>query len=354
MSSFVGEPLFSVCIPQFNRTSFLLRSLHRLHEQMGADFEVCISDGGSTDGRAQEIVGFLHASRMSYKYEVQKKPAPYDQNLRTAIGLARGHYCFLLGNDDMLPAKMTLQHIGQIVETHEFPEVVVTNYHELSTGRDFRRVLKTDVMGKGVEAAVSNFRNYSFVSGILLNRELAQKHATEKWDGSEMYQTFLATRILAGGGRLLGIADTVVLKDIQIEGEQVDSYARRERVVGPIKERVLPLAQLGRVVVDAMSAYVSRGNMSRVVRNVFRQLLLFTYPPWLVEYRRVQSWQYAAGVALGMRPRNILKGIPVNWPTKLYLRLLYGMVTVAGLVLPVSWFGWIKPRRHQIAQRRGR
>ena len=36
-----------------------------------------------------------------------------------------------------------------------------------------------------------------------------------------MYQTFLATRILADGGRLLGIADTVVLKDIQIEGEQV-------------------------------------------------------------------------------------------------------------------------------------
>jgi glycosyltransferase involved in cell wall biosynthesis len=351
MSSFVSEPLFSVCIPQFNRSSFLLQSLNRLQEQAGADFEVCISDGGSTDGRAQEIVEFLRDSGMSHKYEVQKKPAPYDQNLRAAIGLASGRYCFLLGNDDMLAAKMTLQHVGQIVETHGFPEVAVTNYRELSTGRDFRRVLKTDVIGKGIETAISNFRNYSFVSGILLDRQLAQKYATEKWNGSEMYQTLLATRILAAGGRLLGIADTVVLKDIQIEGEQVDSYALRERVVGPIKERPLPLAQLGRVVMDALSPHIGSKNINHVARNVFRQLLLFTYPPWLIEYRRIQSWRYAAGVALGMRPRNILKGLRIDWSSKVYLRLLYGVVTLAGLLFPVSLFERIKPRLHRFAKR---
>ena len=166
-----------------------------------------------------------------------------------------------------------------------------------------------------------------------------------------MYQTFLATRILAGGGRLLGIADTVVLKDIQIEGEQVDSYARRERVAGPIRERPLPLAQLGLVVVDAMAPYINSANMNRVVRNVFRQLLLFTYPPWLVEYRKIQSWRYAAGVALGMRPRNILKGLRIDWPSKLYLRLLYGVVTIVGLLFPVSLFERIKPALHKFAKR---
>jgi len=251
----------------------------------------------------------------------------------------------------MLAAKMSLQHVGQIVETHGFPEVVVTNYHELSTGRDFRRVLQTDVIGNGIEAAISNFRNYSFVSGILLNRELAQKHATEKWDGSEMYQTFLATRILAGGGRLLGIADTVVLKDIQIKGEQVDSYARRERVTGPVRERRLPLAQLGRVVIDAISPFINSTNMNQTVRNVFRQLLLFTYPPWLVEYRRVQSWRYAAGVALGMRPRNILKGLNINWVSRAYLRTIFSLVTVVGLLFPVGVFERIRPRLHGFAKR---
>jgi len=344
--------LLSICIPQFNRTSFLLKSLQRLREQTSNAFEVCISDGGSTDGRAPEIAGFLRDSGMSHKYAVQKEPARYDQNLRAAIGMATGRYCFLLGNDDMLATRTTLQQLGEVVQRHEFPEVIVTNYRELSTGRDFRRVSKTGLIGTGVDTAIANFRNYSFVSGVLLDRALAQKHATEKWDGSEMYQTFLATRILAGGGRLLGIKDTVVLKDIQIEGEQVDSYARRERVAGPIKEQPLPLAQLGRVVMDALAPYISSRDNNRAARNVFRQLLLYTYPPWLVEYRRIQSWRYAAGIALGMRPRNILKGLDISWPSRMYLRLVFSLVTLAGLLFPVGLFEHLKPRLHAFAKRR--
>jgi glycosyltransferase involved in cell wall biosynthesis len=347
-----AAPLLSICIPQFNRTSFLLQSLRRLKEQTNSNLEVCISDGGSTDGRAQEIVAFLRDSGMSHKYEVQKEPARYDRNLRAAIGMATGKYCFLLGNDDMLATNGTLEVVSRIVKKHGFPEVVVTNYHELSTGQDFRRVSQTEVLGQGIEAAISNFRNYSFVSGLLLDRELAQKHATEKWDSSEMYQAFLATRILAGEGRLLGIADTVIFKDIQIEGEQVDSYARRERVIGPIKERPLPLNQLGRVVMDALSPHLSSKDINGVARKVFRQLLLFTYPPWLVEYRRIQSWRYAAGVALGMRPRNILKGVDISWATTAYLRTIFSLVTVVGLLFPVSLFEQIKPRLHRFAKRR--
>jgi len=352
MSDPANEPLFSICIPQFNRTSFLLQSLGRLRDQMIADFEVCISDGGSTDGRDREILEFLQSSGLRHKYEVQQPPAPYDRNLRGAIGIATGHYCFLLGNDDMLATTTVLREITEIARAHDLPEVVVTNYRELSTDRDFRRVAKTGLIGKGIETAICNFRNYSFVSGLLLHRQLAQKCATEKWDGSEMYQTYLATRIIASGGRLLGIADTVVLKDIQIEREQVDSYARRERVTGPIKERALPLAQLGRVVMDALLPYISPGDVNRVARNVFRQLLLFTYPPWLVEYRRIQSWRYAAGVALGMRPRNILKGLDINWTSRVYLRAVYCVVTVAGLLFPVGLFERIKPRLHRFAKRR--
>src|SRR5205085_9227963 len=122
MSAPVSKPLFSICIPQFNRTSFLLRSLDCLRDQTTADFEVCISDGGSTDGRAEEISHFLQRSGMQHTFEVQREPAPYDRNLRAAIGLARGRYCFLLGNDDMLASDATLQQVGLIVETQGFPQ----------------------------------------------------------------------------------------------------------------------------------------------------------------------------------------------------------------------------------------
>ena len=48
------NPTFSICIPQYNRTSFLLEALKTLNEQDFKDFEVCISDDCSTDGRESE------------------------------------------------------------------------------------------------------------------------------------------------------------------------------------------------------------------------------------------------------------------------------------------------------------
>src|SRR5205085_4163940 len=131
----------------------------------------------------------------------------------------------------------------------------------------------------------------------------------------------------------------------------VDSYARRERVGGRIKERSLPLAQLGRVVMDALSPYVNSKDTDGVARAVFGQLLLFTYPPWLIEYRRIQSWRYAAGVALGMRPRNITRDLPINWMTKAYITAVYTIVTICGLIFPIRLFQYLKPRLHAFAKR---
>jgi glycosyltransferase involved in cell wall biosynthesis len=344
-------PFFSVCIPQFNRTSFLLRSLESLREQTNRDFEICISDGGSTDDRSNEIIELLQDSGMRHVFQRQHQPAPYDRNLRAAIGLATGRYCFLLGNDDMLAADTILENLRDLISGYECPEVVISNYYELSSGRSYQRVFRSGIIGRGVKTAIANFRNYSFVSGVLLNAAQAQAQATCTWDGSEMYQTFLATRIVAAGGRLLAVADTIIHKDIQVPGVRVDSYADQSRLRNPkLEERRLPLMKLGGVVMDALSPYLN-SNFDTAVRRVFRQLLIFTYPPWLIEYRRIQSWRYAVGIALGMRPRNILCGLRIRWLTKLYVRLLYITVTLAGLVFPIRLFDSLKPRLHQMAKR---
>src|SRR5207249_4986562 len=118
---------------------------------------------------------------------------------------------------------------------------------------------------------------------------------------SEMYQMYLGCRILAAGGRLLGIDEIVVLKDIQIPGEQVDSYATRPVVKNcSINERRLPLCQYGTVAFDAILPFIKKSERGNYIRCIFRQVLMFTYPPWLIEYRRIQSWRYAVGIALGM------------------------------------------------------
>ena len=303
-------PLFSICIPQYNRTSFLLRELDSFREQTFRNFEVCISDDCSNDGRTGELLDYLRGSEMSFRYCQPDKNGRYDKNLRASLNLARGRYCLLMGNDDSLASPQTLQRLSEQVAEHNWPEIVITNYRELDTGKEYRRIQAIGMRGLGPLVAASNYRNFAFVGGILIDRALAHKHVTDKWDGSEMYQMFIGTRIIAEGGRLLGLADIVVGKNVQVVGEEVDAYWKNAVIQNcPIQERRLPLCQYGRVAYDAVSPFLASGQRSFVARHIFKQFYQFTYPPWIVEYRRVQSWRYALGVALGMRPKNSLKDV---------------------------------------------
>ncbi|OLE20830.1 MAG: hypothetical protein AUI36_34665 [Cyanobacteria bacterium 13_1_40CM_2_61_4] len=348
----MASPLFSLCVPQYNRTSFLLSCLESFRTQTFQDFEICVSDGGSTDGRHQELADFLFDSKLSFSFIRHEQNLPYDANLRASLALAHGRYCVLLGNDDMLANTGALGALAQNLEIHGFPEVAITNYRELSTGNTFRRMRQTRLIGSGPLVAVRNFRNFSFVGGILLDRVSAQKHATNEWNGSEMYQMFIGSRMIAEGGRLLGIEDIVVLKDIQIAGEKVDSYARRS-ILGNcrIQQRWLPLCVYGRVAFAAVAPFLDPADKAHILRRILGQVLMFTYPPWLVEYRRVQSWRYALGVGLAMRPDNIASGIETDWWTRLYVRLLYIFVTAVGLIIPRTLYERARTTLYALAKR---
>lgn len=345
-------PLLSICIPQFNRTSFLMALLRSIEDQTFREVEICVSDGGSNDGRANEILMTLQNGTLPFRYARVEENLPYDANLRSSVHLARGHYCLLFGNDDALADRDSLEKLSAAIREWHCPQVIVPNYLELSSGTVMRRVKQTGILGAGPEAAVTNFRNFSFVSGLVLGREQAQKFATEKWDGSEMYQMYLACRILAAGGRLLGLNEVLVHKDIQITGESADSYARRPRLrLRRVQEQRLPLSQYGQVAFDAISPYLDPSGRSRCAARIMSQVLLFTYPPWLLEYRRVQTWRFAAGVALGMRPAKVLSGLELGRFRDAYLRCLYGLVTVAGLLFPKRAFELLRPALYALAKR---
>jgi len=179
----------------------------------------------------------------------------YDGNLRNAIALSLGEYLVLMGNDDGMSDAAVLRAVHDEVLRFCPVEVAITNYRELPSGRIYRRITKTDVLGSGPATAVSNFRNYSFVSGIILKGDLARQAATEVLDGSEMYQMYLGTRIIATGGRLLGIDRVCVDKDLQIAGQTVDSYRALPRLHPcPIVERPLPMVRLLHVVATGLGS----------------------------------------------------------------------------------------------------
>ena len=67
--------------------------------------------------------------------------------------MANGHYCFLLAMTTCW-LQGDVAEISKTVKANDFPEVVVTNYHELSTARDFRRVPTNGLIGTGIGAAI--------------------------------------------------------------------------------------------------------------------------------------------------------------------------------------------------------
>ncbi len=344
-------PYFSICVPQYNRTSFLIEACRSLSMQTFKDFELCISDDCSNDNKEEALLSFLKASGMRFVYKKQEKNVRYDVNLRTSLSMASGRYSFLLGNDDALATPTVLEEIYAEIQKNPSAGVVITNYESFSTGVPLRRIRQSGLLGSGPAVAAKHFRNFSFVSGVLLLTSRAQAHATSRWDGSEMYQMFIGCRMIAEGLPLLGIDKVAIREGIKISNEDVDSYRSRPKLDPcPIEERTIPLNLFGRVTVDAIEPFVSGGERERLVGDILSQFLIFTYSYWIFEYRRIQSWKYAVGICLGMRPRNIFKGIRIGFWLRTRLLLCYSVITLFCLVAPGKVFFALYPKLYSIAK----
>lgn len=353
MSGEQTTPFFSICIPQYSRYDYLKAQCQRLAEQSWKDFEVCIADDLSPERRWDEMRDFIERSGLRCVYRVNERNLRYDGNLRAAIGLATGQYVMLMGNDDRLAAVETLTELHRAIRAHDMPEVIVTNYRVISDGKVYRRVRQTHLHYGGIGTAVAWFRNYSFVSGLLFDRKTCEREASSVVDGSEMYQMFLGTRIIAKGGRLLALDQLAVEKDIRIAGGQVDSYATR-----PIQRarwwsfepRKLPLRRYAAVAVEAVRPVVSGSDLRRFGYRVILETYIFSFAFWLLEFRRTLGWRYAAEVGVGMRPSIVTQDIPLSRLSQQAIAGVYFAVMLVGLTMPIALFDWLRPHLYSFAK----
>jgi hypothetical protein len=151
-----------------------------------------------------------------------------------------------------------------------------------------------------------------------------------------MHQMFVGCRMIAAGGLLLEVDQSAVRKDVRIAGEQVDSYARKPVVaLRGIPEQRLPLAKTAMLVVDAIEPHIT-ARRTIILLNVIAQYLGFLYPYWLLQYRKVQSWRFAAGLSRGMRPGSTFAAVRLSWIERLAAQAVYTISTIVGLTVPIS------------------
>lgn len=196
-------PLVSVCIPAYNRAALLPPLLDSIFGQDFQDMEVVIAEDGSPERYAIRRVAGEYAARYPGRLTYDENPSNlgYDGNLRRLIELAHGDFVVFMGNDDLL-AEGALAAIVAAVRAHPNVGVVLRSYDSFvdDPGRPvqtFRYFDSECFFPAGAPSLVTFFRRCVFISGMVVRRESARQHATDRFDGTLLYQQHLVGQILA-------------------------------------------------------------------------------------------------------------------------------------------------------------
>src|SRR5690606_918456 len=90
-------PNFSVVIPTYNRAELLRFAVESVLQQTFDDFEIVISNGGSTD-HTRDVVAEFADDRIRY-FESEKR-LPVGENYQNGLNNASGEYITFLSDDD--------------------------------------------------------------------------------------------------------------------------------------------------------------------------------------------------------------------------------------------------------------
>lgn len=99
--------LLSFCIATYNRGNFIGETLESIIPQLSEDIEVVIVDGGSTDNTEKIVTDYCNKFSSIRYFRLEKKGG-IDQDYDKAVDFARGNYCWLFSDDDII--KMDTLH----------------------------------------------------------------------------------------------------------------------------------------------------------------------------------------------------------------------------------------------------
>lgn len=101
MENPLAEIKLSICIPTYNRAKFIGETLESIISQAGDNVEIVIVDGASTDNTTQIVDGYRKKFR-NLAYFRSEKNMGVDRDMAKTIEFARGQYCWMFSDDDLL------------------------------------------------------------------------------------------------------------------------------------------------------------------------------------------------------------------------------------------------------------
>ena len=197
------RPKISVCIPAYNRAEVLPELLDTIVTQNYDNFEIVICEDRSPQ-RAQisEVVSRYNIARPGLiRYFENAENLGYDGNLRNLIEKSLGEYCLFMGNDDLM-CEGVLAKVAATVGRYPNIGVLLRSYaafdgspkNIVQTFRYFDREL---FFPAGSETISTIYRRSVVIPGMVIHRDAAIGWATDRFDGTLLYQLYLVANILA-------------------------------------------------------------------------------------------------------------------------------------------------------------
>lgn len=198
----LSRPLFSICIPAYNRAHHLSALLDSILAQSFDDFEIVICEDMSRE-RA-EIAAIVNGYQARHPdkihlYENQENLG-YDGNIRNLVAKASGQFCFFMGNDDIM-CHGALEAVAELIHRHPNVGLVVKSYAWFDevpekVNQEVRYFSEEKEFPAGIPAIRFAYRRSGVISGYIVHRDSAHGIATNKFDGTLYYQMHLTAQVL--------------------------------------------------------------------------------------------------------------------------------------------------------------
>jgi abequosyltransferase len=276
----IASPLFSICIPAYNRVGVLPELLDSILAQDFTDYEIVICEDRSPErDQIRAVVETYQQDTGQIRYLENADNFGFDGNIRELVLRASGEFVVFMGNDDLM-CEGALRRIAQAVETHPNVGVVLRSYAAFSGTSD--NIVRTAryfederFFHAGVDTAVTFFRRCVVIPGVAMHRASAEALATEQFDGTTLYQIYLVANILLQRN---GVAIPEILTLYRDGGvpEFGNSAAERGRFV-PNKHTVDASLNFMSGMLD-IAAHVERSRGVPFRNAAVRDIANYSYP----------------------------------------------------------------------------
>lgn len=183
-----AAPRLSLCIATFRRATFIGETLRSILDQLRPGVEIVVVDGASPD-RTPEAVRDAAAGRQAVRYFREAVNSGVDADYDKAVGYARGAYCWLMTDDDVLAPGAVERVLAAVADG---PDLVIVNAETRTP--DLARVIDERLLpaiadreytARDREALFADTASYlTFIGGVVVRRELWLARERARYFGS--------------------------------------------------------------------------------------------------------------------------------------------------------------------------